>query len=637
MRAWICLLLAAAACGKEEGKPAGGSLGAVVQELALGTPEQRRKAVYALWNAGDAGKVAAPTLAGALRDGDDYVRTTARRVLERFDAETLGGAIRPLFEGIDDRRAAVRLDVLRILWRMNPMPDPLPEGCLYALAATLRDEDASVRATAASVLANLGGRARPALEELRTLLDDPAREARAWAAQAIGAIDPAEAAEALAAALADPDAEVREAAAMALANEDPRLRSAVPALTKALADAEAKVRIAAANALWSIGSDEALPALAARLESDPEIGVRAAVAGALGGIGRPACVEPLVRALAAPANAERPDTGMRSNALHALGETVGAEESAAAAILPFLEDPEAGLRGAAATALASLGAAGAPAVPRIARLLGDPEPSTRALAASALHRLGDRCEPALDALIGALDGDPASVRGYAAQALAELGPRAAKAADAAVKSFRAHPDLQTRASLLHLLARVGPAAAAHRPFLEECARLGGTLGAGAKFALAATTGEERFVKELERLLPDPAVGSQALFCLMELGGAARPAAKGIEALAATGDMLASAALVAARGASTERLVHEMSREGELYAAQLLGDLGPAALPARPALLRELETDDPSMRAAAADALGRIGLDGPAREALGKLLVSDPWASVRRAARDALAR
>jgi HEAT repeat protein len=88
----------------------------------------------------------------------------------------------------------------------------------------------------------------------------------------------------------------------------------------------------------------------------------------------------------------------------------------------------------------------------------------------------------------------------------------------------------------------------------------------------------------------------------------------------------------------ERHLHDLRfevRRKKEKAAEALGALGPAALPAVPDLLVALARPHPGVRARAAAALGRISDSTEVAEALGRLIADDPDESVQRASRAAL--
>lgn len=114
------------------------------------------------------------------------------------------------------------------------------EPAVPALVELLKDEDARLRARAATTLWGMGSKGKAGVP-------------------------------ALALALADPDLDVRLASAMALEGMGPDTKEAMPALMRALKDREGRVRQWAAKALGKMGpaAKDALPALVEASKFDP--------------------------------------------------------------------------------------------------------------------------------------------------------------------------------------------------------------------------------------------------------------------------------------------------------------------------------------------------------------------------------
>jgi len=67
-------------------------------------------------------------------------------------------------------------------------PDAVPDEALHKLVGLLYDEDAGVRAEAATTIGRAGARARHLLDNVAQLLDDPDKEVRLRAAEAVASI-----------------------------------------------------------------------------------------------------------------------------------------------------------------------------------------------------------------------------------------------------------------------------------------------------------------------------------------------------------------------------------------------------------------------------------------------------------------
>jgi len=266
------------------------------------------------------GSQAIPLIVEVLGDPDDQRQGVAITALEKMGAETVGPLVKTLAED-DLRRRRASLQLLANLGQ------PAFEGLLEALGST----DARIRRDAVRALGLLGeGKALPSLAQA---LEDPEPRVAREAAQAlvrlgapgikrlgktgsrwgveplkallhqgtqlvtettralVGAGSPAR--KVLEEALDHPQSKVRLEAAWALG--ELREAASASALLKSLADEDAKVRETARNSLAAIGV-KALPSLFKGLKS-PFWFVRREAALALGGIGDPRAVKPLIERL----------------------------------------------------------------------------------------------------------------------------------------------------------------------------------------------------------------------------------------------------------------------------------------------------------------------------------------------------
>lgn len=294
---------------------------------------------------------------------------------------------------------------------------------------------------------------------LKALRQTRHREARRFAAEALGQLGDARAVEPLSAALTADDKYLARQAAQALGQiGDPR---AVESLIAALKDTDVSLPLIAADALGRIGAPAVEPliaivddwrkpaplaAVALAYSDDPRaIGslvgafgaadpdLREAATKALCKIGAPA-VEPLLAALAD----RRP--AVRLAAVRTLGEIGG--QRAVGPLVALCRDPDAAMRKTAAQALDSLGwqggegpatvdlwiakqewdkcvEIGAPAIEPLTATLSDDSAEVRKGAALTLGRIKDPL--AVDALKAALQDRSKTVRRAAATALDSLG------------------------------------------------------------------------------------------------------------------------------------------------------------------------------------------------------------------------
>ena len=178
---------------------------------------------------------------------------------------------------------------------------------------------------------------------------------------------------------------------------------AVEPLIAALQDENSDVRRAAAEVLGEVGDSRAMEPLIATLRDEAD-GVREAAAQALGEIGEPA-VGPLIAAL------RDEDSAVRPVAIHVLGVIWGLPE------VSRLADEDLSVRRAAAGALGELG--DPRAVDALMAALQDRDDSVRKAAARAMGEIGD--SRAVESLIRALWDKNGGVGQAAAHALGKIG------------------------------------------------------------------------------------------------------------------------------------------------------------------------------------------------------------------------
>jgi HEAT repeat protein len=257
---------------------------------------------------------------------------------------------------------------------------------------------------------------------LAAALQDPSRDVRAEAAQSLGNAGAAasEAVGALAAALEDADVRVRTAAASALGRIGPT-PDAATALVQVLERSPPRVSLAAAEALRSRGlaGDEVVRALIGIL-ADTDASVRTSAANALGEIGTPEAIGPLLAALA---NANLP-AQERCRAADAVSRASSPLPQAITALIDALRGPNGQVQLSAAEALGRLGpGAGPDVVAALIVALRDPNRQVQLAAAKELGQIGPAGGPAaIDALMEALADEGLQVQ--AAPALVMQGAAA---------------------------------------------------------------------------------------------------------------------------------------------------------------------------------------------------------------------
>jgi len=243
--------------------------------------------------------------------------------------------------------------------------------------------------------------------------------------------------------------------------------------------------------------------------------------------------------------------------------------AAVPAIVAILEQDLPFVRTGLLHVLVAIGPDAKEAVPVLMKTAGNQNFHARYLSCRALGRLGPAAKPAVGLLIKALRDNVTSVRRNAAEALGRLGP--------AVAPEAVKPLIDTIDDPLV-------------PVREEAVRALGDFGDLAKPAIPAL--------EAAAFSPQSRVQAQAALALWKLTKNAQPLLPVLKELLHGGNL-------------------------EWEAAQVLGEMGPAAEPVVPDLIAALERGDESVQIFTAEALGRIGPAAkPALPALRKLLEHD---------------
>jgi HEAT repeat protein len=187
------------------GLPAEAALPAILEQLESGDVKSRQLAARALGNIEYLEIEAEDALVAALEDSEPGVRAAALAALVQTGAELPEGSIAKLAEFLSAQDADARADAVLALGQLGPQA----AEALPAIEIALVDESSDIRHSAAWALGNMGeeqgARAVPPLTAV--LETDPDADVRAQAAWALGqmgiAAEPA--ADALLAALEDPD------------------------------------------------------------------------------------------------------------------------------------------------------------------------------------------------------------------------------------------------------------------------------------------------------------------------------------------------------------------------------------------------------------------------------------------------
>ncbi|HIQ19709.1 MAG TPA: hypothetical protein EYH34_00515 [Planctomycetes bacterium] len=273
----------------------------------------------------------------------------------------------------------------------------------------------------------------------------------------------------------------------------------------------------------------------------------------------------------------------------------GFGRAAVPALRRLLDEGDPAVRRSAAAVLGRIGPPARRAVPQLVRLLGDGQAAVRAEAARSLGYIGHGTPQTVSALIARLEDDEPAVRIAAARALGRVGAASSEAARALARALQeADPELCCAAACG--LARMGPNACAASDALATV--LGHKHPDTRAHALCALVGlGPDAVPLLTRALQDERSRLWALLGLAELGAAAEPAVPTVVKL----------------------LEHEQA-DVRREALLSLASVGPPAAKAVTQVAQKLDDPDASVRHAAAYALGNLGttsepLSGRLRKAL----------------------
>jgi HEAT repeat protein len=351
----------------------------------------------------------------------------------------------------------------------------------------------------------------------------------------------------------------------------------LPVLHETLKDPSGQIRVQSADFLW-------------QLDPDPKV-----------------VVPVLVEALKDPSSSLL--------AINVLARLADKAPEAIPALGELVKSGQFGHRLQAARALAQFGPQARPAVPQLVDTLKDANPTLRLEAAKALNRIGEEHKAAAEALVEALSTQPQGQRSLYFAALAEFGPRA-KDVVGRLQPLLKDADRLTRLQTAETLCLIdrGQVEGVRSLLLDEIRPRDyhATLAAG---VLCRHDPQDKEGRDflLSRLQDSQGINrANAALFLGKCGPAAKVAVPRLTEMLK--DNYASARVQAAlalwridRYKDAIPLLIEMLEVPEFGArypaVTALGEIGPAAKAAIPALLQARE--DPQLRFAANTALGKI--------------------------------
>lgn len=508
---------------------------------------------------------------------------------------------------------AMKVDVITALGEIG-------EGAAQAvpkLRELTRAQEILVRHAAWTALRMMAPASRTAAPDLDRGLADPELVVRIAAAQTAIAFDPGTgpqriivALKVLAEALKQDSAELCHEAAQSLTMAGPL---GVPVLVEAVQSGSPAAQIAALDALARLGADArpAIPAVIALKPGDKGT-LAAAQARAIAAIvpdAQPAI--PVLTALAAHAT-----PSVRVASLHALGSYPAAAEASVPVIVKGLKDPEVTVRLAAVESLAALGPAAKAGVPALDAALADQYGSVTIRAAEALAMIGPDALPALAKRL-----DDANYGLLALQTISQMGPAAKSVAPQLVAKLAKPGELPLR-ELCIALAFMEADVAVAGPALQKIAQDSASPARPAAIFALGKMGDKSALKLITNAVEDqdPIVRLASAWALLQLDpknpdyiaiavprlavGLERPDPRVRKLAAETLGSLGPAA-ASAVPALSQRVGEDDDPIVRISCALAISQMGEASRAAVPALVKLLESDLAGRRAVLF-ALGNLG-------------------------------
>jgi len=572
------------------------------RQLNSGTPAERLDAAQALGDLGIDAEPAVSALINAL---------TAKEIALQHEAVLALGHIGPaaveavptLLELLKTAKPLVRQSAIETLGSIGPAA----KAALPVLEKELKNSDAMVRVAAAAAIASVADRKSEATQVALAIL--------------LSALD-------------DKQASIGTAAIPGLASFG---SAAVPGLVPLLKSTSKPTLLSVTHTLELIGRDGS-PAVdnLILLLGNTEPSIRSAAAETLGKVAVTAQAEPVIKALETTLTDKSPL--VRAHAARALGRLGPTAAPAVKDLQALLQDKSDLARRAALWSLGEIGPDAKAAVDDIDALWDDPVGSVTIQAAESLARLGPAALPKLIARLA-----KPKFTFLAASGLREQGPAAEEAVPALVKALGAK-DADTRREVVLALAQIGPKAQSAVPALLKLAATDGDEAQGtAVYALV-------MVGEKEKLLPlvrtsmkskNERLRLVSIWAWIMLGADSPDDLEAVTAALREGlqqprplarqEAIAAIRRLGERGAALApdlaKALDDESPEVRDAALQTLAELGKAAEPALPRLLKMLaDLPEGSERHAVIYVLGRMGPTAvTAAPALMKLIrAEDPF-------------
>ena len=512
--------------------------------------------------------------------------------------------------------------------------EPLVPG----LVELLKHEKPRVREQACMCMRKIGKRAKAAVPALLDALASSEHNVREQAAKALQGIgtDEVTNTDQLKAALTDDNWNVRHLASRALGKMGAK-GSVLQELVEKFDSPDAADRIEVIESLMQLGTADAVPTFERAID-DPEPEVREKAVDALGRQGYPEMVPGLCRAMRDPVARVRASA---AGQFHYSGKT----PEAVTALTALLDDPVPEVRVAACATLSKAsGSLAKELVPRFLALLGDLSRTVYLSAISALGALAKGDQAALNALIAELNNRDPVQRAEVIRAVAAVGHNGSEALAALVPRISdTNGDVaQVAAEVIGHWTKLPASLAA--PLLARLAWVGETDTYGWETNTVLTTlgkiepPPAAVVEALRACVRNPPQGygqTAALEALAALGPAAAAAIPDIVAILNAGDgnqnyyksQAAVRALARVGGlGELAALLDGPSDNARWSALQATNELGAAALPLLPAMLRLYRTADEWRHRQVVGAIRNLGPGAVAAlpDLFGALEAAGPW-------------
>jgi HEAT repeat protein len=543
-------------------------------------PCARLYAAEALWKAGrDAAGV--PVLAGFLQDPDVFFRRYSASTLAAMGAAA-GPAVLGLRAAVDDKDAKVRLSAIQALAAIGPAAAPaVAELCRAAREAKSEDAQTEVRLAAIDALGRIGTAAHDASSLLVNLVgeEDPRVVGAAAAALPAVAVEPKAAVRALREALENGKFQVVRPSSVSLREME---RHFAPDPMEA---SIGQARVEIIRALGSFG-----PAAAQSVPSLVQAGQRGGTdPGNSPAFAALAKIDPGFKATVRflIADLEKPDDRDRGGTFRWIAALGPQAQDAVPKTLAFLDGQSFMLGGdEAIKALAAIGPAAKAAVPRLVQMARDPHAWHRPQVVAALACICPNDPKFFTLLLELLqDKKDDELRSAAIDALGRIGPEAGDPSPPLIGLLEADAAGQSADAAIGSLGKLGPRAKAAVPALERI------LHDKQKSAWRRSHAAVALWRIDGNVAPRVAAVLEAADSVLDTGHLA-------------GDLTPMGP--AAVPALEQAIEAGGKREGRHVAVVVLGQIGPPAKAAVPALVAALKDPEPLTREAAAEALGRIG-------------------------------